>query len=148
MVSKSNEAFQKGQWKSAWDEAVRAGASREQLEQIAIETFAPQDPVRTPADPSTAADMFGALRGKYGALTAAARSRIVARRDEYVAAHRWMQALELELGAADDPPKYAGAWKVYEASPPWKSSAIADRIEEARTDYQAEQAEAAAGRDG
>ena len=146
--SKSEEAFRKGLGGTAWDEAVRAGAPRERLEAIALEAMAPSDPVERPASPGTGADMFAELRGKYGRLSPASRAKVRERRAQYAAGNRWTDALELELAAADDPPIFTGAWEVYDEAPAWKSTSIRERIQEAKEDYAAEQAERAAGSDG
>jgi hypothetical protein len=119
-----DKARRAGAYTAAWNQAVDAGAGRERLETIAVEALA--------ADDGDAKEMLHALRDKWGPLSPAARARVTSLSREAAGRGDWKLAVGIELVAADDPPAYAAAWRVYQDAPPQEASDLLARIREAR----------------
>jgi len=125
VAAKIDSAVGEEEWVAAWNQAVDLGADRARFESIAVGAL--ED--RADGD---AEKMFGMLREKWGPLSAAARGRV----DALVAAARedgdWGRMAKIQILTADDPPKYAAAWAVYEETPPSEAQDVLDLIVEAR----------------
>lgn len=117
-------ALGEGRYKTAWNQEIEAGADRARLETIALSALAENS--------AHAADMFTALREKWGQLSAPGRKRV----DELIAAaksaDKWIRALSLELDTADDPPAYLRAWSLYAAAPVARAPALLEGLQAAQ----------------
>jgi len=137
---KADEAYAKKAWADAWNLEAEAGLDRARLERVAMGALE--------ADSGPFEKMFAQLRAKFGGITAEARARVTVLRKKAEEEKRWKDAAQIEIDTAEDPPAYAGAFAVYELTPPGDALAVLTKIRDARTDYAAEQAKAAAPKGG
>jgi hypothetical protein len=120
-VDRSREAKE---WKDAWNQEVQAGADLARLEAIAVETAADGD--------SDAKEMFRELHAKGWTLSPAGRARLQAAVAQAQEKGDWDDAAEILILSADDPPKYAEAWALYEKAPPSDAEDVLEEIRKAR----------------
>lgn len=111
----------------AWNLEAQAGTDRTRLETIALASLE--------ADEGPYEAMFAQLRTKFGGLSPEARGRVSALTAKELGLKHWTRAVEAELAAADDAPAYAGAWRVYEQTPPDEALAVLDALRKARKDH-------------
>ncbi len=137
---RSDEALQAKEWSLAWNMEVQAGADRARLETIALAAL--------DADSGDAADMIDALRAKHGGLTDAGKARVKEVAAKHEAAGEWKAAAQTWITAADDAPKYSAAWDVYARTPVKQALGVLDRIQKARSDWDAAHGDATKPKDG
>ena len=128
---KADEGLKEGRYADAWDLEAQAGTDRARLEAIAMGSLE--------AEKGPYEEMLKELRKKFGGLTPEARGRIDALAKKREDAGKWKDAAELQIIAADDPPKFAAAWAVYEKTPVKHALAVYEKIEKARKDFEEEQ---------
>jgi len=133
--TQSVKAIEAKEWSDAWDQEVHAGAERARLEDIALGAL--KD------DSGSAESMFEELLRKWGPLSAPSRAAVDTLVIDAVAKRDWSRAMEIEIVAADDPPKagdpaervtYSKAWELFRAAPPNKASDLREMIQDARDD--------------
>jgi hypothetical protein len=132
---KADEALTEAKYADAWNLEAQAGSDRARLEAIAVASL--------DADNGPYEDMMKALRGKFGGLSADARSRVSAVTKKFEADRKWTDAAEVEIVTADDAPAYQGAWGVYTRTPVKDALDVYQRIEKARKALEDDAADAA-----
>jgi len=126
---KADEALAAGRFDDAWNLEAQAGTDRSRLEAIALAALT--------AEKGAYDDMFPALRKKFGGLSTETRAKVDARAQEYEAAGRWADAVDVQLTTADDAPVYEAAWGVYRRVPVKEALATLTRIEKATAEAKA-----------
>jgi endonuclease YncB( thermonuclease family) len=121
-----------GEWTAAWNQEIAAGGDRATLEMIAVKAL--ED------DSGAAKDMFRELRA-HGPLGEEARAMLRAAVQRAEGKDRWSRAMDLAIGAAEDPPEFAGAWELYRRAPPDEAPALLEQIRKAREAHVAKAAE-------
>ena len=119
-------ALGEGRYKTAWNQEIEAGAERVRLEAIALAALADSS--------AHAADMFVALRKKWGSLSAPVRKRVDQLIAEAKSAAKWTRALKLELDTADDPPAFQRAWALYASAPVDWAPTLLEELQDAQAD--------------
>ena len=130
------EAIGQGDYVPAWNQAVDVGADRATFERIALGALEGRD--------AAAEDMLRALREKWGGLTPEGRRRVEALSAEALRGGTVQRAVQIEILAADDPPRYSGAWRIYREVPENRAPAVLEAIREAREEHAERLAEDAA----
>jgi hypothetical protein len=125
--AKAKEAEAKKDWAVAWNHEVEAGASRERLEEIALEALADED--------GDAADMLREIRRKWTDLSPAGRARVDALVEQAKGKEEWERAAEIEILAANDAPEFKAAWEVYKSAPPDPALDVLAEIQKARAEH-------------
>jgi hypothetical protein len=113
-----------GEWTLAWNQSVDMGASREALEDVAVQALE--------ADARGADEMFAALLLKWGSLTPASRARVSEASRRAREAKDPVRAAEIEIAAAEDAPQYRAAWRIYAAAEAEDAHEVLEEIREAR----------------
>jgi hypothetical protein len=123
----ADTALKEGRYSDAWNLEAAVGEDRARLEAIALASLE--------ADRGPYEDMLAELRTKFGGLTPAARSRIDAIVTKQMGERQWKAAVVTEITAAEDPPTYAAAWRVYERTPAKDALPVLEAIQKARRDH-------------
>ncbi len=124
---KADAALAEKKYAEAWNLEAQAGTDRARLEAIALASLE--------ADEGPFEDMLAQLRTKFGGLSPEGRARVTAFTSKELGLAHWARAVDVELAAADDAPAYAGAWRVYEQTPPGEALAVLESLRAARKDH-------------
>jgi hypothetical protein len=130
---KVDEALAAKQYKTAWNLEAAAGTDQTRFERIALATLDAED--------SDAEEMLAQVRKKFGGYSPELQAGVREITLKAIDQADFKRATDVQLMAADDAPRYEGAWNVYKVTPAREALSILERITDARRRHEEEQVE-------